>query len=99
MFILSAKVPVFGVTIDTIRVSWDCITNRLCLNQLVWCALTDENGVDSSGFATIVSNRNGSIIDWKYWVYDVVAICVVEVPTDSNLVTEANAYDNIVNVS
>jgi len=84
---------------DTTRVDWGGVSNRLCLEELVWCWLTEVSTTDSTTFDTFVSERNGTIFDWRGYIENPsgefgVVLCVIEVPDAVDLANEATAYKN-----
>ncbi len=84
---------------DTTRVNWDGISNRLCLENLVWCGLSEVTALDSSAFDTFVNRRNASFFDWRGYGEDssdefALVLCVVQLPDTANLVSEASSYKN-----
>ncbi len=100
MFLLLFSVStLFGATMDTTRVSWDGISNRLCLERLVWCGLSEVTATDSSTFVSYVQGRSGSIFDWGGYFQNnsgeyAIVLCVVQIPSNVDLATEAAIYRN-----
>lgn len=68
---------------DTTLVSWDGIDNRVCWEDLVWCLL--EPTTTFSQCSTLVESRSGTIWDWHDNDLAYFKVCIVEIPSSTEL--------------